>query len=1166
MQRRVVEPVKEPELDLSHLTLEESQAIQQVVSTFSNLFSERPGNCQIVTHDIQLTCNKPCKAKPYRYDKQKELIIEEHINEMLQNQIISPINSDYASPVVLCRKKNDFPPSDKKAWRFAIDYRKLNSITKFPVYPLPVIEEIIRKIKSTRYMTTLDLTSGYYQIAMKPEDIHKTAFITKSGTYAFLRMPFGLCGAPSTFQRAMDIVLKPVLGKSTLIYLDDIIITSSSLEQHIKDLQEVFSLLKEAGLTINASKCKFATKELKYLGYKISQKGIETQDSKIKAIKSFPPPKTAKKLSSFLGLCSYYRSFIKDFANIVEPLLVLKRKKSKFTWTAEANTAFEKLKEALINAPVLKFPEGDENLEIAADASDYAIGAVLMQKGHPLAFFSKTLNATQRNYTATERETLAVLMAVQKFRVHFGKAPVTVFSDHAAVGRLYSGKNLTPRLIRWALKLQEYNLIIKYKPGKENNVADALSRIKLDDEGNELKCTVLTSKIIDSRETIIAELKADPEFGNIYAYLKDPDNFENPDVAAIRSRAQNYEIIDNLLFYTKSTNENFEYRPVIPASLRLSILKELHDAPTSGHLGIRKTIKRVREAVYFPQLYKIVTAYVRSCKQCQLINDINYSPAGYLNSIRATFPNEILGIDLLGPFPQSELNKNRYLLVIVDHFSKWTEIVALKRASAKTVADAFLHRYIFKYGAPIKVISDNGKQFVSQIFENICSGLGIRHIKMVPYRPQANIAERVNKNIVKIIRSYVSTHHKRWDGYIDELAYALRTAIHDSTGKTPAELFLGRKLITPLDKLFFVQQREQEFRQKDVQKLIHEAVKNSDMARNRQQIYYNRKRREADFKVGDKVLKRKFCLSNAPEYFSAKLAPRFEGPYIIQEIKGAILYLKNERGETCKASPDQVKKFYEKNDFEVLKSFLQDSSSQQLEGPEARPSAPPPKKQRTAEEPKKQRTAEEPKKQRTAEEPKKQRITEEQSPSTSYARIPKRRTENLQTPAEKKVKRTTTSRKKSLQDSKRKKPVTRSHNRKAESTQPRPVPDIQRETRPPILRKKRQRERKDFNQQKKFKQERKPEAPRNNHPGAKRKRQEPEYQHPKRPARRGQKRKPMEESQRSQRRRLTAMNSLTWTEFCEKRMTEFQASKNPGRKKRLNDKRQQRGFSTKKLY
>ncbi|KFM71474.1 Retrovirus-related Pol polyprotein from transposon 297, partial [Stegodyphus mimosarum] len=238
MQRRVVEPVKEPELDLSHLTLEESQAIQQVVSTFSNLFSERPGNCQIVTHDIQLTCNKPCKAKPYRYDKQKELIIEEHINEMLQNQIISPINSDYASPVVLCRKKNDFPPSDKKAWRFAIDYRKLNSITKFPVYPLPVIEEIIRKIKSTRYMTTLDLTSGYYQIAMKPEDIHKTAFITKSGTYAFLRMPFGLCGAPSTFQRAMDIVLKPVLGKSTLIYLDDIIITNPGRKKTLNDKRQ----------------------------------------------------------------------------------------------------------------------------------------------------------------------------------------------------------------------------------------------------------------------------------------------------------------------------------------------------------------------------------------------------------------------------------------------------------------------------------------------------------------------------------------------------------------------------------------------------------------------------------------------------------------------------------------------------------------------------------------------------------------------------------------------------------------------------------------------------------------------------------------------------------------------------------------------------------------
>ncbi|KFM57919.1 Retrotransposable element Tf2 protein type 2, partial [Stegodyphus mimosarum] len=328
-------------------------------------------------------------------------------------------------------------------------------------------------------------------------------------------------------------------------------------------------------------------------------------------------------------------------------------------------------------------------------------------------------------------------MAVQKFRVYLGKAPVTIYSDHVAVDRLYSGKNLTPRLIRWALKLQEYNLIIKHTPDKENTVAHALSRIKLDENGNQIKCAMLTSKVLDPRETIIAELLKDPDFGDIYAYLKDPDNFEHVDFAAIRNRARNYEIIDNLLFYTKSTNEIQELTPAIPATLWLSILQELHDSPTAGHFGIKKTVHRVHKAVYFPQLHKIVTTYVRSCKLCQLINNVNYSPAGCLNSIRVTFPNEILGIDLLGPFPQSELNKNRYLLVIAGHFSKWVEIISLKRASTKIVADAFLHKYILKYVAPLKVISDNSRQFVCQMFQNLCKG----HMKMVPYRPQANITQ-----------------------------------------------------------------------------------------------------------------------------------------------------------------------------------------------------------------------------------------------------------------------------------------------------------------------------------------------------------------------------------------------------------------------------------------
>ncbi|KFM64846.1 Retrotransposable element Tf2 protein type 2, partial [Stegodyphus mimosarum] len=657
---------------------------------------------------------------------------------------------------------------------------------------------------------------------------------------------------------------------------------------------------------------------------KIQGLGIETDQSKIVAIRNYPVPKTAKKLSSFLGMCSYYRAFIKDFAKIAEPLLKLKRKKARFSWSAEANLAFQKLKDALTQAPVLKFPEGDKGLEISADASDFAIGAVLSQNGQPVAFFSRTLNETQRNYSATERETLAVLASVQKFRVFFGSSPVTVYTDHAAVTRLYSGKNLSPRLIRWALKLQEYNLIIKHTPGKENVVADALSRINLDENGSVIKIAMLTSKVLDSRETVIAELKKDPEFKNIYNYLADPENFNHPDIVPIRNRAENYELIDGLLFYTKATNENHEYRPVIPASMRLNVLEELHDCAISAHLGIRKTVQRVREAVFFPELQKFTRAYVQSCPTCQLNNYVNFRPAGFLNSIKSEFPNQIIGIDLLGPYPRSKVNKSRYLLVIVDHFSKWLELIPLKRASAKIVVDSILNKYILKYGAPLKVISDNGPQFVSKMFEEMCAKLGIRHLKMVPYRPQSNIAERVNRNVVKIIRSYVKNYHSTWDSHINEFAFALRTAKHDTTQKTPAELFLGRKILTPLDKLFFVQERAEEFKMSDIQKLIREATENIEMAQRKQKLYYDLKRREVKYNVGDEVLKIKHNLSNAPEEKVGKFFPRFEGPFTIEQITGAVVILKRNDGQTLKANVDQIKPFYNRSKMAVFKDSFQD--------------------------------------------------------------------------------------------------------------------------------------------------------------------------------------------------------------------------------------------------
>ncbi|GFU78811.1 retrovirus-related Pol polyprotein from transposon 297 [Trichonephila clavipes] len=357
---------------------------------------------------------------------------------MLRESAIRPIQSPYASPVVLTRKNNDLSP---EAYRFAIDYRKLNAITKYPRYPLPVIDDLITSIPHTGVMSTLDLKSGYFQLAISRKDIEKTAFITRNGTFAFLRMPFGLSAAVPNFQKAIDIILKPVIGRFVMVYMDDVIITSPSFNEHIDHLNQVFTLLRDAGLTLNKEKCHFARDKLKYLCLIISKEGIETDNSKVKAIAEMKPPKNNNKVSNFLGMAGWYQKFIPHYADICEPLYRLKKKGTKFNWSTEAQYSFDKIKRALTEAPVLQLPNFTEQFNLFTDASGVGIGAVLSQNHRPIAFASRTLNKVERNYTVNEHECLAVIWAL-KFKTYFGSLPVKVITDHAALTKLTNGKKL----------------------------------------------------------------------------------------------------------------------------------------------------------------------------------------------------------------------------------------------------------------------------------------------------------------------------------------------------------------------------------------------------------------------------------------------------------------------------------------------------------------------------------------------------------------------------------------------------------------------------------------------------------------------------------------------------------------------------------------------------
>ncbi|GFV53729.1 retrovirus-related Pol polyprotein from transposon opus [Trichonephila clavipes] len=402
-------------------------------------------------------------------------------------------------------------------------------------------------------MSALDLRSGYFQMAVSPSDIVKTAFVTKNGTYAFCRMPFGLSGAAPNFQKAIDIILKPVMGKFVNVYMDNVIISSPSFTQHVKHLKEVFQLLHEAGLTLNKDKCKFGCEELKYLALIINKEGIKTDETKVQAIVEMKPLHNSKEVLKFLGMSQWYAKFIKNYADICEPLYNLKRKLQRFIWSIEAQKAFDAVKAAITKAPVLKFPDFKKPFELFTDPSSIGVGAVLNQEQRPVVFASCTLSAAERNYTVTERQCLAVVWALNKFRTYLGSLPIKVITDHAALTHLTTGKNLSNRMIRWALKLAEFNLEWEHRPGTQNTIADVLSRNLFESIiGEKVNCAIIRDLVLSSRDQLIEEQS---------------------------------------LFYAKYATSLGEMRVYIPKSLRNDIMREFHDKPLADQVQIYRDRK-----------------------------------------------------------------------------------------------------------------------------------------------------------------------------------------------------------------------------------------------------------------------------------------------------------------------------------------------------------------------------------------------------------------------------------------------------------------------------------------------------------------------------------------------------------------------------------------------
>ena len=655
-----------PDWDVNpDLTSAESEAVYKLLKEYRDCFHSTGsdlGSTHAVRHKIDVGDAHPIHLPPHRASVRDRDVIAEHIKEMLAKQIITPSFSPWSSPVVLVKKKSG-------EVRFCVDYRRLNSITKKDVYPLPRIEDVLDRLGGAKYFSSLDLASGYWQVAMDPEHQEKTAFVTQDGLFEFRRMPFGLCNAPATFQRLMDRVLAGLKWDQCLVYLDDIVVFGQTFDEHQERLRAVLSAIRKAGLTLKTSKCRFAFQVLAVLGHVIDQDGLHPDPAKLVAVRNFPAPKNLRQLREFLGLAGYYRRFIAGFASIARPLYDLLKKSHSWSpesWSPSAATAFDTLKFKLTSAPVLMPFRDDWPCEVRTDASRNGLGAVLVQfdddnKEHTVAFISRRLDPPELNYDGNELECLAVYWALDKLRhyVHGRDGQLTVVTDNTAVAFMQKKAAVKSKFSRWVTLISEYGATFKHRRGSSNVVADALSRnpVGSEDQSEPFACVVAPR--IPGAEDIRVRQWGDDQLRPIMEALSATDTTE-----PIHARIfESFFLRDGVLFRRAARGRRKQLL-VIPRCSRRQILEQGHAGTSGGHQGIAKSLARIGSRYWWAGWSRHVRDFVRNCPYCQLYKKPSGKPVGFLQPIPPTdIPFSTMGIDHIGPLPKTR-NGNEKIFIL----------------------------------------------------------------------------------------------------------------------------------------------------------------------------------------------------------------------------------------------------------------------------------------------------------------------------------------------------------------------------------------------------------------------------------------------------------------------------------------------------------------------
>ena len=763
--------------------------------------------------------SKPLKSRPYRSNPKLRREISRQLQQMLDENIIRPSTSQYVSPVLLVEKADG-------SLRFVTDFRRMNAENIVPEpATLPRIDCSLESIGSSQptLFTTLDMLKGFWQVPIEESSKQYTAFITHDGVFEYNRMPFGLANSPACFMRLMTSVLQGLMWEICLVYIDDIIVFSKDFSQHLDRLQQVFDRIRAANLKLKPKKCAFLRSEIKFLGHIISAQGLHPLPDKIKAIEQFPPPSTMKEVQAFLGLVGYYRKFIKGFAEIAGPLHKLTKKDTPFQWNAEQNEAFLLLRTALLHPPILAYPNYERPYVLETDASAFAVGFVLSQEfdGHlrPIAYSGRRLNGAQQNYSTTEKEALAVVLAFQQFDSFLRGNKVHVITDHVALKWLLTQKSPGGRLARWIAYLQQFNFTVEHKPGKAHAKADCLSRIQHESDATSVEATIdnqifpshcnamdSSTPPIWSPQQLRKAQMCDLRLQQIIDF-KESETLPQSRKAQKRLKrtASQFALLSGVLYYNNLKDIRdlelgvHQYVLVVPPVLRFDILASAHGDSSAGHFGIQRTFDTLRLKYFWPGMYRDVTNWVKSCEKCNRIKPASPSSRAMLQPLPVTHFSERWSMDLIG-MPESPRG-NRWILTFIEYNTRYAEVFALPNAQAETIARILVDEICFRYGAPGCILSDLGQNLVSKVVSETCKLFSIDRQTTTAYHPQCNgLLEKFNATLCKTIAMFVNPRHDDWDLHLRSACHAYNTSVCvDSTHFSPFYLMYGVTPRAPID-------------------------------------------------------------------------------------------------------------------------------------------------------------------------------------------------------------------------------------------------------------------------------------------------------------------------------------------------------------------------------